>query len=79
MYCKYYQALVPRERTWFLVGILRSFEHLLFERTVDKQSGLFEFLVPEGLESYFLDLMKDLEQRGVIQNLVCLPNRFMMQ
>lgn len=74
-YCLYYQAQVPRDKTWFLVGILRSYEHLVFDRTIDKEKGIFEFFVPEDLEHYFLELMNDLQHRGTIQNLQKQKNR----
>lgn len=74
-YCLYYQAQVPRDKTWFLVGILRSYEHLVFDRTIDKEKGIFEFFVPEDLETHFLELMALLENRRTIQNLQKLKNR----
>ena len=43
MYSLYFQAQVNKKETWFLAATLRSFEHLAFDRTVDKQAGIFEF------------------------------------
>ncbi|OQA35856.1 MAG: hypothetical protein BWY54_00378 [Candidatus Dependentiae bacterium ADurb.Bin331] len=73
--CLYYQAKLERSQVWFIVGILRSYEHLVFERTVDKQSSLFEFFVPIQLERYFLELMALFEKKGMVTDLEKLPNR----
>lgn len=72
----YYQALVERERTWFFVGILRSFEHLAFERTLDTSSGTFEFFVSPDLEPVFLELMHHFKAIGIVRQLTKLSNRF---
>jgi hypothetical protein len=74
-FCHYYQAVATRETTWFLIGILRSYEHLVFERTVDKTKGIIEFFVPQDLEDHFLTLMQQLQERNVINQLQKLPNR----
>jgi len=47
MYCSYYQAEVAKPTTWFLVSTLRANEHLCFDRTLDKEHGIFEFFVPQ--------------------------------
>ncbi len=77
--CLYYQAKLERSQVWFIVGILRSYEHLVFERTVDKQSSLFEFFVPIQLERYFLELMALFEKKGMVTDLEKLPNRLVDQ
>ena len=74
-YCSYYQAVVQREKAWFFAGVLRSFEHLVFERTLDKEKSIFEFFVPVDLESYFLDLMSYFQNEGIVRDLEKLPNR----
>jgi hypothetical protein len=66
---------VKREKAWLLVGIIRSFEHLVFERTLDKEKSIFEFFVPADLEHYFLELMKYFEQQNIISNFRQVPNR----
>ena len=58
MFCKYYTAHVPRETTWFVTGNLRSHENLVFERTLDPKTGLFEFFVPPLMEEEFLHMKK---------------------
>jgi hypothetical protein len=77
--CLYYQAKLVRAQVWFVVGILRSYEHLVFERTLDKQSSMFEFFVPVAGEHYFLELMQLFEQQGFVSNLEKLPNRLAEQ
>ncbi len=77
MYCIYYQAHVSKKETWYLVALLRSFEHLVFDRTYDKQANIFEFFVPANNERYFLELMKYFEQNGIISQLTKTSNRLL--
>lgn len=70
--CIYYQAKVERSKAWFFVGILRSYDHLVFERTVCKESSTFEFFVPTDLNVYFLDLMSYFEKNHIIRDLISL-------
>ncbi len=71
----YYQAQVDPAHAWFFVGVLRSFEHMAFDRTLDVQTSLFEFFVPQDTEKHFLDLMSYFQQERIISNLKNLPNR----
>lgn len=73
--CAYYQATVLKEKHWLLTSLLRSFEHLAFDRTCDTENGIFEFFVPEALESQFLAIMENFCQQGLIWDLKKLPNR----
>lgn len=75
-YCTYYQAHVPREHCWFLTATLRSYEHMAFDRTLDKEHSIFEFFVAESQEPLFLTIMTRFEKEGVIENLKRIPNRF---
>jgi len=77
-YCTYYQAHVPREHCWFLTATLRSYEHVAFDRTLDKEQSIFEFLVPESQEPLFLQVMSRFEAEGVIKDLQKFPNRFVV-
>lgn len=77
MYCSYYQAHVKKETGWFVVGILKSFEHMMFDRTVNVENSIFEFFVSPAAEQYFLQVMTYLEQEGYISDLKKLPNRLM--
>jgi hypothetical protein len=74
-YCLYFQAIIKREECWSLTAALRSFEHLAFDRTLDKEQSLMEFFVPENCELIFLEIMTYFMQRGIVFNLQKLPNR----
>lgn len=74
-YCKYYQANIDRQKTWLFVGCLKSFEHIAFDRTLDADSGLFEFFVPIDMEHYFVEIMHYFEKEKIVFNLQKLPNR----
>lgn len=74
-YCSYYQAHVVPKDCWFVTGILRSFEHLCFDRTIDKEHSVFEFYVPLDFVITFENVMKHFEQQGVVSNLKRLENR----
>ena len=64
---QYYQVSFPHpEKIWFVVSILKSYDHLAFDRALDDDSKTFEFFVPADQEDEFLVIMKDLEQRGLI-------------
>ncbi len=75
--CSYYQALVKRSDTWFLTSVLRSFEHLTFDRTLNSEQGLFEFFVPENAEPYFLHVMDYFQKQHIVTGLQKLPNRLL--
>lgn len=76
-FCLYYQAHIKRSDTWFLTATLRSFEHLTFDRSLEKQQELFEFFVPAQLESYFLELMDYYQHEGIVTEFHKLPNRLL--
>lgn len=75
VFCSYFQALVTRETTWLFTALLRSNEHLCFDRTIDVSRGLFEFYVPTQQASRFLELMDGFEKLGLIAAVQALPNR----
>ena len=74
-YSAYYQVSVNKSKGWFFVGILRSYENVAFDRTLDKETSLFEVFVAPHSEAEFLDVMQLLANRQVITNLKKLPNR----
>ena len=76
-YCKYYQAQVKRSECWFFAAILRSFEHMAFDRTLDLKNSIFEFFVPDAMEDQFLSLMDYFQDAGIVSNLQKLPNRLL--
>ncbi len=75
LYCSYYQAYVLRSECWFVVAVLKSFEHMSFDRTLDTETSLFEFYVPPTTERYFLELMEYFIDNGFVTDLRKLPNR----
>lgn len=74
-YCSYYQAYVDKTFCWYVVAILKSYEHLAFDRTLDTPTNLFEFYVPESREQEFLQLMNYFKEQHLVNNLQKLPNR----
>jgi hypothetical protein len=76
-YCSYYQALVDKTFCWYVVAILKSYDHLAFDRTLDTPTNLFEFYVPESREAEFLTLMDYFKSQHLVSDLKKLPNRLM--
>lgn len=76
-YCSYYQAHIKQSECWFFCGVIRSFEHLCFDRTLDVQQSLFEFFVLEEQEDYFAQVMDYFIKQGIVSNLQKLPNRLL--
>ncbi len=76
-YCSYYQAHISKPETLRCVSILKSFDHLCFDRTLDASTGLFEFFVPESQEPLFLKLMHYFENQRVVQGLKKIRNRLL--
>lgn len=74
-YCVYFQAHVVKEHCWYLTAILRSYEHVAFDRTIDVATSRFEFFVAPHLEDVFLKLMNFFVERGIVTGLQKLPNR----
>lgn len=78
-FCSYYQAQVARKDTLFFVAILRSFDHICFDRTLDPTQSLFEFFVPPDCEKDFLTIMTYFQKQHIIDNLQKQPNRLMRE
>lgn len=74
-YCRYYQALVEQDVCWYLTAILRSYEHLAFDRTLDVSESRFEFFVPHDLNDDFVQLMQHMTEEGVVTGLQEYDNR----
>lgn len=74
-YCAYYQAHIAKQQTLNCVSILKSFDHLCFDRCLDTPSNLFEFFVPPSQEPLFCRLMTYFENQGTVKDLKKLPNR----
>lgn len=65
----YYKAFVEKKRCWFFTAVMRSFEHLMFDRTCDAATNLFEFFVPRSNEKIFLELMDFFSKEGIVHDL----------
>jgi hypothetical protein len=75
MYSSYFQARVKKSQTYFFVATLRSFEHVCFDRTLDKEQGIFEFFVPPAQENFFCKMMQWYQDQGIIDNFEKKENR----
>ena len=75
LYCQYYQATVLRKKTWFLSACLRNESNVVFARSLDAPNNIFEFFVPSDQEEFFLDIMKRLQEKGIILSLEKKENR----
>lgn len=74
-YCAYYQATISKAEILYFVSILKSFDHLCFDRTIDVEKNVFEFFVPQAQEAQFLNTLSYFEKRDIVQDLKKLPNR----
>jgi len=72
---RYFQATVHRELSWYVVAVLKSFEHLCFDRTYDADASRFEFFVAPDMAEEFLKLMEYFKDEHLIADLQELPNR----
>lgn len=77
-FCTYYQAIIDKPLCWYIVAILKSYDHVAFDRTVDVETNLLEFFVPPATQKLFLHVMNRLKNEGLVHNLVELPNRLML-
>lgn len=75
MYSNYYQAHVVPRHCWFVLATLKSFEHLVFDRTIDTSQSIVEFFVSPAGDQYFLEVMHYFATQGMISQLQKLPNR----
>lgn len=62
---------------WFVTSTLKSYEHLLFDRTIDVPNSIFEFFVAPSGEACFLEVMAYMQEQGHVSDLKKLPNRLM--
>ncbi|KKQ48326.1 MAG: hypothetical protein US69_C0027G0015 [candidate division TM6 bacterium GW2011_GWF2_38_10] len=75
MQCQYYQAIVDVPHTWFVCGILRNEDNLVFERTLETDPRILEFFVTAEQEAEFLDLMHYFISCGYLESLQKMENR----
>lgn len=76
-YCSYYTAYINKSLCWYVVAILKSYEHMAFDRTLDTPTNLFEFYVPEDREQEFLRIMSYFEKEKLVSELTKKQNRLM--
>lgn len=78
-YCNYYQAQVDRAKTLYVVAILRSLDHMVFDRTLNVEESIFEFFVPQDKKEQFLEIMRYFQDQKLVSNLKELPNRLITE
>lgn len=74
-YCPYYTANVDRRQSYYFVAIIKAYDNMVFDRTIDADQSLFEFFVAPAYEQQFLNVMALFERKGLVTNLRKLPNR----
>jgi hypothetical protein len=77
-YCSYYRAHIKKPEVISFVSILKSFDHLCFDRSYDVEKSIFEFFVPHSQEELFLKLLTSFEHKGIVSAIEKLPNRLQM-
>jgi len=77
MYSLYYQAHVDPAMCWFVTSAFKSYEHLVFDRTIDVPTSTFEFFIAPSGESWFLEIMAYMQEQGYVSDLKKVPNRLM--
>lgn len=75
----YYQAIVNRSTTWFVSATLKSFDNLVFVRTLDAKKGLLEFFVAPAMNKDFCMLMQFYQQQGLIKMFEQITNRLLIE
>lgn len=75
--CNYYQARLVRQDTQFVVAILKSFEHMAFDRTLDIKENIFEFFVSPDMDCVFIMAMNRLIAMNLVFDFKRLPNRLL--
>ena len=71
----YYQAYIPIPTTHYFTAILRGYEHLCFDRTLEPASGLFEFFLSPDQEESFVTVMELLQSHGLVSSYYKAVNR----
>jgi hypothetical protein len=55
--------------SYYFVAIIKSFDNMVFDRTIDVETSLFEFFVPASCEEEFLSVMDYFIKEGLVANL----------
>ena len=77
MFGIYFQAHVPPASCFFVIGLLKSYEHIAFARTFDVDQSIVEFFVTLETKAIFLSIMEEFSRHNLLFNLKELPNRLM--
>lgn len=75
MLCTYYRARVEQRAALYLVAVLKSVDHLCFDRSYEDKGDQFEFFVPRDMEQEFEMVISFFEKTGEITEFRKLPNR----
>lgn len=79
MFCRYFQAHIVSHNVWFVTSVLRSCDHLVFDRTIDVRKSIFEFFVPSERAEQFVALIHIFQEKNIVTMFVELPNRLRFQ
>ena len=71
----YYTANIDRHQSYYFVAIIKAFDNMVFDRTIDVEQSLFEFFVAPAYEQLFLDVMARFAKEGLVANLQQSENR----
>lgn len=66
MYCQYYLAQVNVPYTWFITGVFRNENNIVFERAMENDSSQMEFFVAPDYEDKFLSIIEYLQKNGYV-------------
>ena len=66
LWCEYYQARVNVPFTWFIGGVFRNEDNLVFERTLGECADVLEFFVTKEQEAELVDLLEYLVSQGYV-------------
>ena len=75
MYGIYFQAHIPPAHCFLVIGILKSYEHIVFTRTLHVDKSILEFFTTQETVKTFLAIMDNLRKHDLVFNLQEMPNR----
>lgn len=75
MYGLYFQAHVPPAHCFLVIGILKTYEHVAFTRTLNIDKSILEFFVTQETKAMFLSVMNMLSKHDMVFDLTEMPNR----
>lgn len=75
MFCQYYLVRIKKEKAWFVTAAFKSFDHIAFDRTIDKESSTFEFFVAPESEATFLEIIAYFQSVDLVSTCTKTENR----